>query len=552
MQRSAFSKPLTWLILAAIGAIQLIAVLRLHPTNLFGWSGDDTLYFTSAKALAEGKGYVLPSIPGTPRATKYPILYPWLLSWVWRWNPAFPSNLPAAMAVNISFGIAFVVATFLLLRRMKGISDTGALLVTALSAVHPIVLSYEANLTTDIPFAAITVTAIWLTSKSLDKSSGLTVAFFSGFSAGLTMLMRVLGLPIVAGLLLAQVLRGGPRKLAAFVAGGVPFFVTFFVHSISSAPVKPIAYSPSSVCAGSWQLTWIYFTSYWNFWKASAIENHAFWSFVNTNTRALVYQIGAYFIDLRQIRITPWAIVLFVIVLLIAVRGLIRQVEAEGLLPAHLALSFYLVPVLIWDWPNLERFLIPFLPIIIAGAWIEASHIAKALRESFKQKRNMQAWFATAVCAISVIAIVTAAGITWWRAIVVVADLSAERSALLADKREAYQWLRERSAPDARIIAYEAVSAFLYSNRQGISPTVLLPCGKYQQDVLDAQSACLLAPAQPIAASYWIVADDDFHLEWPAAAIRERASEKKLEASYPLLFRAQADHVRIYKLPYSQ
>jgi hypothetical protein len=474
-----------------------------------------------------------------------------MLSWVWRWNPEFPSNLSAAMALNISFGITSALATFLLLRRMNRISDAGALLVTALCATHPIVLSYEANLTTDIPFAALTLTAMWLASKSLDTNSGLTFAFLSGFGAGLSMLMRVLGLPIAAGLMLAQILRGSWRKSAAFVAGLAPFLMASFIHSISAVPAQPPASSLSSVCARSWQLTWIYFTSYWKFWKASAIENHAFWSFVDTNIRALVYQLGAYFLDLRQLRLTPLALVLFIVVLLIAVRGLIRQIEEEALLPAYLALGFYLVPVLIWDWPNLERFLIPFLPIIIAGAWTEALRITTMVTSAFKQIGNMQARIAAMTCAITGIAIITAAGVTWWRAIAVVADLSAERSALLIDKREAYQWLRERTAPDARIIAYEAGSAFLYSTRQGIAPAVLLPCGKFQQEVLDAQADCLLAPAEPIAASYWIVADDDFHLEWPTATSRERSIEKQLEASYPLLFRTQAGHVRIYRLPYS-
>jgi hypothetical protein len=455
------------------------------------------------------------------------------------------------MALNIGFGIASTVMTFFLLRGKRRTSDTGALVVTALCATHPIVLSYEANLTTDIPFAAVTLTAIWLTSKSLDANSGLRFAFFSGFSTGLAMLMRVLGLPIAAGLMLAQILRGGWRKSAAFLAGIVPFSMALFVHSISAVPVQPPASLLSSVCARSWQLTWIYFTSYWKFWKASAIENHAFWSFVNTNISALIYQLGAYFIDIRQVRLTPWTLVLFVVVLLIAVRGLIRQIEQEGLLPAYLALGFYLVPILIWDWPNLERFLIPFLPIIIAGGWTEALRITVMVTKPFKQIANMQAWIAAMTCSLTGIAILTAAGVTWWRAISVVADLSAERSALLIDKREAYQWLQERTAPDARIIAYEAGSAFLYSNRQGIAPTVLLPCGKFQQEVLDAQSDCLLAPAEPIAASYWIVADDDFHLEWPAATSRERSIEKQLEASYPLLFRTQAGHVRIYRLPYS-
>jgi hypothetical protein len=408
---------------------------------------------------------------------------------------------------------------------------------------------YVVNLTADIPFAALTLAAILLTSRSLRDDSSLAITILSGFVGGLAMLLRILGLPITAGLLVVHTLRAGWRKSVAFTVGLLPSFVGLSIHLATPAPARPLAQSLSSVCEKSWQWTWMYFTSYTDFWKASAIENHAFWAFLSTNVQNLVYQVGAYFIDLRQIGISPLNIVLFLVVLLIAIRGLIREVGAGRWLPMHATLIVYLVPVMVWDWPPMDRFLIPFLPMIIAGGWIEVSHIAKAIRETLKRTGSKLAWLAATICVIGGTAVLIAVGVTWWRATVLIVDLGAERAALLNDKKEAYQWLREHSEPDARIIAYETASAFLYSGRQGITPTVLLPSGKYRESVLEAQLLCMLAPAQPIQATYWIVADDDFRLEWAAATIRERAAERELEASHKLLFRTQAGRVRIYKLP---
>ena len=132
-------KLLPWLGLLCILAGFAFAVARLHPTNYFGYTEDDSVYFSSAKALAQGKGYLLESFPGTPAATKYPVFYPWLLSWVWRWNPSFPANLVDAIAMNAAFGALFIVMAFFFVRRFKGVGDFEALILAAFCAFHPII-----------------------------------------------------------------------------------------------------------------------------------------------------------------------------------------------------------------------------------------------------------------------------------------------------------------------------------------------------------------------------------------------------------------------------
>src|SRR5580704_9575049 len=79
---------LTILGLLAVCALFAIAVAAIHPTEFFGLSEDDSIYLSSARALANGHGYLLESVPGSPPATKYPVLFSWLLSWTWRWHSA--------------------------------------------------------------------------------------------------------------------------------------------------------------------------------------------------------------------------------------------------------------------------------------------------------------------------------------------------------------------------------------------------------------------------------------------------------------------------------
>ncbi len=140
--------------LMAICLLFVFGVCSIHPTYFFGVTHDDMQYFSSAKALAEHRGYVAANLPGSPVATKYPVLYPWLLSWVWRLDPSFPENLTWAVGVNVLFGLLFILAAYRLIRRMQGLSEWEALAVTAFCALHPLMLFYSADLMAEVPFGA--------------------------------------------------------------------------------------------------------------------------------------------------------------------------------------------------------------------------------------------------------------------------------------------------------------------------------------------------------------------------------------------------------------
>ena len=78
----------------ALGGMLLVSAyaiaISLPAAGIFH---DDGIYVVTARALAEGQGYRIISLPESPPQTKYPILFPWLLSLVWRLAPSFPDNL---------------------------------------------------------------------------------------------------------------------------------------------------------------------------------------------------------------------------------------------------------------------------------------------------------------------------------------------------------------------------------------------------------------------------------------------------------------------------
>lgn len=514
--------------------------------EFFGQMEDDSMYFSSAREIARGHGYVMLSVPGAPPATKYPVLYPWLLSWVWRLNPNFPANLGWAVAMNAGFVVLFLIAAFAFLRKLKGISQTAALIITAFCAVHPLVLGFSAKLLSDLPFAALALCACVFASRAIEDGSRNKNALVCGVFAGLSVLVRTLGIPVAFGLFVAIAMRKGWRKSALFAACVLPFFSILLARAIYIRPAPaPIS---TNVCADSWQMTWLYYTSYAGYWKADVLANHVFWATAKNDVWSILLQPGNYFFAGSSIRPELFAVVVLLIVSATAIRGLFRQTNTGGWQPIHFALAFYLLPLFVWNYPVTGRFLIPFLPLFVAGVWIEAQHLISMVRTSISRRGGAEDKVAAIFFCFVGGALLVGTGLSLYRGIRLLSENSQSRASILIEKRQAYNWLRENTPVDSRVLVYEDASSFLYSDRKSMRPTIFSPAGTVRSEILNAELSCLTSSANPIGAAYWIVSEDDFGGEWEPAQSRGREKESAITATLQSLFRSSHGNVRIYKL----
>jgi len=537
---------LSWIALAAIVLLYLLLVIHLHPNNFFGYSQDDTLYFSSAQAIADGHGYILPSVPGTPAATKYPILYPWMLSWVWRLNPSFPANLSIAVALNLVFGVAYLAAAFIFLRRLPAIGDVWALLLTAICALNPRILFLSANLMSDIPFAALALAACLVAAKAIESEARPKTIVFRGILAGLSILIRAMGLPVAAGLCLAILLRAGWRKAMVYAACVLPFAAALFWRSVLLTPGVPAI--AASHCAQSWRTTWLYYTSYAGFWRADVLSHGAFWQTVASNLRSVLVQPAMYFVQWTFIHSEVLALVLLMALTAMAVRGAIRLIRMTGWEPILLVLGFSILPMLIWDYAVVDRFMIPFLPLICAAIFTEMRHIVLLVRHAPGKNGTGERRIAAGFLGLSAAVLLWGMIVSWRGEVHALAKASEERAALLNEKRAAYAWLKQNTASNARVVAYEDASLFLYSGRQSLRPVIFSASGVYRPEVLNAELACINSNAAYIGAAYWMVSDDDFKSEWEPASSRAHEREQEMEKMLRPVFRSEHGGVRIYKL----
>jgi 4-amino-4-deoxy-L-arabinose transferase-like glycosyltransferase len=507
------SKHLPWAGLSLILAIYITAVLSLRPTNFFGATEDDSIYFSSAKALAEGRGYILPSVPGTPPATKYPILYPLILSIVWKIKPSFPANVPWAIAVTVAFGLVYLVAGLIFLRRLQVLNDAEALLITAFCALHPVVLLYSASVLSDIPFAAFALVAMLLADSMVRPAARPQFAVLCGVVAGLSMLVRMFGLAIVAGILLAAVVRRTWKQMFLFAASIAPFLL-FIVWraSLATRIVAPVSNNDAATLG--WVRAWAYYTNYFAIWKVSVPNAHIFWAMISNNLGLLIQSPADFFLSplLVSDSMTGRALVLLVSVM--AVAGLVRQAFLRGWAPFHYVLPFYALIIVLWNYPDASnRFLLPFCFLLVAGLWLEMRRIlvvvqSKISSGSTHSERFMAAVFGVAMLFIGFGMIVNY--VNGHRRNLYA--LSRQRESILKPKQEAYRWLADHDCCSP-VLAYEDADVYLYSGRTAMRPVIFVTSSIYEPKILDGSLGHILDVGRAIKAGYWLFSEDDFAME---------------------------------------
>ena len=547
MKSRARFNVLPWVGLAILLMSFLTIMVRLKPANFFGSFSDDALYFSSAQTLAHGQGYVLPSIPGTPAATKYPILLPWLLSFVWRYNPSFPSNIHVATAVMVAFGCGYVVASFLFLRRYAGIKDYEVLLLTAFCALHPVVLRYSALLSSDITFAAVSIITFIIGDRYMHREAGLAGAAVTGILSGLSLLLRVLGAPIAAGICLCAIYRRAWRQAAILAAVIAPFFLWVTWTSVIKAPTTPPA--PFALFGPGWQQTWLYYTSYTGMRKLSIID-------VGLTSNILFSHILYFIADTSGYLISPLfrhnVIVWFVSTLLtfaIILFGICVQVKRCGWQPIHFSMFLYVAVILFWDYLGWDRFLLSFLPLFVAGFYFGAKELVslawKGRSSQFLTDKIIWGTLSAAILLLS-------AAVIWNFGFGEREELCVEsnrRELLLSEKRQMYDWIRRNASKDARVVTPDTEDAafFLYTGRQAMRRIAFLPAGAYDEQITRRDLDHVMDVAEATGAQYWITVDE-YDATWKAYHDLVQARLSQLSRVLPELFRSSNGHVRILGL----
>ncbi len=216
----------------------------------FGLYHDDALYVVTARALAEGRGYQILSLPGEPWQTKYPILYPLVLAFLWRCCPDFPANVRLFELSDVLIGFSFVLTAVGYLLRTRRSTAGMAVVILGATLLNIKFQSFLPMTMSDLLYGLLSAAALW-TAESAARGgmrSGSVCAAVSGATQALAALARMVGvilLPLCAVYLLLR------RRLRAALLGA----------AIGGAVVLPYCWWNSRHALA--QPVWLsYYTSY--------------------------------------------------------------------------------------------------------------------------------------------------------------------------------------------------------------------------------------------------------------------------------------------------
>ncbi len=403
----------------------------------FGILEDDGIYLIGAKSIAEGSGYRILNLPSEPYQTKYPPLYPFYLSIAWKFASTLQDRITQALFFSwIAFPIC--VALFHVWLRRHNFSERSAWIVTALFALNPYVLFFNSNLGSEMQFMALLLATILLAERDRALAAGLV--------AGFAYLSRTAGIPLLPAAIAYYLWKGQPRRAVVFAAGMLPAILVWTLWSRAhQAPGRDI-------------IT-LYYTNYLGYYfdNVSLSQIHLF---IWRNLSTMLESFGSYVFPqmvagiLAKFILQPLGLAMIL--------GLIRMGRAS--LYALFGL-FSCAMMLFWHFAPNQRFVLPLVPLLLAGFWTEATHFSALVRTALKHKDRSQRVVAYGFAGFLILVPAIGYGLQIYMWARILPEQARDDRTNAAHYGKVYDWIRRNTPREAAVIWENATALYLIAER---------------------------------------------------------------------------------------
>ncbi|MGE5801065.1 MAG: hypothetical protein ACM358_02300 [Gemmatimonadota bacterium] len=452
----------------AVAVVAAYVLLRGSALFLVGAYNDDGAYVMLGKSIADGTGYRLTYLVGSPVAVKYPPGLPALLAIPWALGGTLAAVRATVAILNpLACGAAATVIWWIG-RRDLALSP-GPL---AVAAIGPFLLDHAIQYYA-IPLAEPYFLLGWAVAVALAATvTRPPGALALGLVLALTTLFRSAGLPMVPACLAALALRRVPWRVVAVCAAAaiVPLIAWGVVHGRMVA-VGPLSSSPDEV-------------SYWSLIPFGPVQLpaylvNAFWN----NSRR-------YFSEFSGALAGP-VVVGYALVLAAVGTGAIGALRSWRRAPAiALTVGASLAVVLAWPFAQ-DRLMLPVIPFIGLLGAVVIEDGAKRLPERWRIAAPLGLALAVLIVGLRQVelrSIAAAAFVEGWQPPPRDASIFltlARNSRHIATVSE---WARTNTTPQDRMLVDFPAGTRLYSGRvtapaspaeAGYGPSVFQHPGRY-------------------------------------------------------------------------
>jgi len=518
----------------------------------FGSYHDDSIYATTAKAMATGQGYRIISLPSEPAQTKYPPFYPLLLSLIWTVHAQFPQNVVWMTLLSSVAALSFLALTYRYLTSHGYSTSLQALIVVGLAAINWRTIILAAGMYSEMFFAALSVAALHLAERETSGKRNWMSGLLLGILLGLVFLTRSSGLVLLLSVGGYFALHKNWRR-AAFVLATGGLFVLGWVWW---------CYENKTSDSG---INTAYYTSYLGHLKQTIAGLQA-----TTNSSALsVYLniiltnfIGGILVSVPLVcsglnygwMSSPGSSVvsfLFLLLLLVVlVKAFVKHL-ASGVRLLHIYLLSSLAIYLLW-LPGVayDRFLMPLLPFllvfVVRGFDVDFSAARNDLKAGDTVRKFSGGFIVLILLAALGLGLYSyGSGIYRYFA---TPNASAVRA---AEDSQAIAWLAEHADRSDTIACYRDPKYFLHTGNKAVRSFPMNEEYTWQEDEesISRLAAGIFRVLDEADARYLVVTSTDFELE-DNPQQRRRIFDQLIERHpqrFALAFESTEGGSRIYR-----
>ena len=448
--RVSHRRLVTALAFVALCLPSLLFVWLNRDVPHFGVLQDDGVYLIDGKALAEGSGYRILSLPAQLNETRYPPLYPLYLSLAWRMIPTFPANLPLALLLSWLCLPVVLGLTYIWCRRQQ-FPVPLTWLVVALFGLNPYVLFFVSNLGSEILFMALVLGAILIGERR--NQDGWRGPLLAGLLAGSAYLTRTAGIALLPAAIAYFCWKRQPRAALFFVLGMTPAIAGWTLWSrLHAAPGHDIV----TLC----------YTNYLGYYLQNVgWDNiaHILWR----NGSALLESMGSLvFPQMMQGWLAKLILWPLAGAMILGCIQMVRQGYA-ALYSLFAGISFAML--LVWHYQPNQRFVLPLAPLLLAGFCFEMAQLAQLFRDALTESRRSPRVVARAL-AFSLITVLTVGLVLQiCMDVGVVPKLAREDRANSQMYRSIYDWIAKNLPVDANILWQDDTALYLATGHHSTS-----------------------------------------------------------------------------------